>query len=216
MTRVVVFDFDGTLVDSNDIKQRAFHEVARCVPGGVDIIEATLAELPGGTRYQVFAAAAARLCPGDEMATERLAQKFVASYTTLASAGAAACPEVPGATAAMVDLAAGGALLAVNSGTPTDALRDIIDRRRWSGHFRCIYGAPASKVENLGWIATDLHVDSRDMVMVGDRDVDFRAANAFGCAFVALVRPDSDFSEQVPRSLCDLGGLPTLLASLAG
>ena len=103
--------------------------------------------------------------------------------------------------------------MAINSSTPDDALRDIIDRRGWRDRFRSIRGAPASKAENLRRIAADLCVDHKDMVMVGDREADRRAANTVGCGFVALVRSDSDFVGPVAHSLHDLGALPALLAS---
>ena len=210
--RVVVFDFDGTLVDSNAIKRLAFHEVARAYPGGAEIIEEVLAENPDGTRHEVFAAAAGRLRPGDGKAADRLAKDLVAHYAILTGARAADCPEIPGAAAVMAELAARGCLLAINSSTPTDALVDIIERRGWRERFRSIHGAPASKEENLRCIAADLRVGQEDMVMVGDREADRRAASKVGCAFVALVRPDSDFTGPVPHSLHDLGELPALLA----
>jgi phosphoglycolate phosphatase len=213
MARVVVFDFDGTLVDSNAIKRLTFHEVARAYPRGSEIIEDVLAKNPDGTRHEVFAAVAGRLRPGDGEAADRLAKELIARYTTLTGARAADCPEIPGAAAVMAELAARGCLLAINSSTPTDALVGIIERRGWRERFRSIHGAPTSKEENLRRIAADLRIGHKDMVMVGDREADRRAASKVGCAFVALVRPDSDFAGPVPHSLHDLGGLPALLAS---
>ncbi len=211
--RVVVFDFDGTLVDSNALKRAAYGNAAAAIPGGADLVEDILAANPEGTRHDILGALARRLFPDDKATCDRLADELVMRYTALTGRGAANCPEIPGATAAFAALAAEGWILAINSSTPTDALLDILARRGWRDRFRCVYGAPATKVENLRRIATDLGVEEATLVMVGDREADRRAAAAVGCRFVAVVRPDSDFAAPVAHSIRDLTGLPRVLVA---
>ena len=59
MIRCAVFDFDGTLVMSNDIKREGFFAVTAEIAGGRAAMEALLAD-PPGDRYAIFAAFAAR------------------------------------------------------------------------------------------------------------------------------------------------------------
>ena len=53
--RCFVFDFDGTLVDSNHIKRSAFYEAAAHIAGADAVLERIFAEPEPGDRYQVFA-----------------------------------------------------------------------------------------------------------------------------------------------------------------
>ena len=52
------------------------------------------------------------------------------------------------------------------------------------------------------------------MVMVGDREDDRAGAEAFGCAFVGLRRPDSDFRVPPRYAIDTLGDLPGVLSAL--
>ena len=52
--RAFIFDFDGTLVDSNDVKQSAFFAVTAGIAGTASILERILAEPDPGDRYDIF------------------------------------------------------------------------------------------------------------------------------------------------------------------
>jgi len=211
--QVIAFDFDGTLVESNAIKRNAFFETVRDHPAAATVMAHVLDENPEATRHQIFAALGRKMCPHDARAADSLAGDLTQRYTALTYALVASCPEVPGAGAALDDLARRGYELAVNSSTPTEALVDILDRRGWSCRFRSIRGGPATKNENLQHIAAELGFACENILMVGDREIDRRAARRAGCAFVPLVRPDSDFTEPVQHKVVDLAKLPVLLAS---
>lgn len=214
--RVVVFDLDGTLIDSNAIKRTGFEEVAGTVPGGAEIIENILADHSEGTRHQIFSALACRLHPAEPSAAERLAEALVARYTWLTNTRVATCREIPGATATLDALAREGFQLALNSATPTTALAEILTNRGWRLRFASVRGVPPGKAENLLAIAAELGIAQTEMVMVGDREGDRRAAERAGCSFVALLRADSDFTVPLPRRIRELNELPRLLTLLTG
>jgi phosphoglycolate phosphatase-like HAD superfamily hydrolase len=52
------------------------------------------------------------------------------------------------------------------------------------------------------------------MVMVGDQEADLRGAEEFGCQFVGLVRPDSEFGTTPTWRIHHLTELPEMLAVL--
>lgn len=52
-TKVIIFDFDGTLVLSNEIKRDAYFEVARKLMGHTDSLEKCISQT-NGDRRQVF------------------------------------------------------------------------------------------------------------------------------------------------------------------
>lgn len=64
MIRLVLFDFDGTLVDSNFVKERCMRAVVAGLPGGLAALEK--AREIGGNRYKLFAEVARLLDPARE------------------------------------------------------------------------------------------------------------------------------------------------------
>ena len=53
----VVFDFDGTLVESNPIKRGVYFEILAETPGSGPVVETVLRENPGADRRGVLASA---------------------------------------------------------------------------------------------------------------------------------------------------------------
>lgn len=210
--RVVVFDFDGTLVDSNAIKQDAFFEAVKDNATATEIMAEILSEHPDGTRSEIFAALSSRIHPANAKAADELAHALVERYTEITHAQISVCPEIPGATAVLDELIRRGYKLALNSSTPTEALVEIVGRRGWANRFESVEGAPGTKAGNLRRIAAHLGVGCDEAVMVGDREADRSGAAAAGTAFVALIRPDNDFREAVPFQADTLNALPSILA----
>ena len=60
---------------------------------------------------------------------------------------------MPGATETLDELSDKGLLLFINSATPVEPLRRILQLRNWTHFFREVYGVEASKAENLEEIA---------------------------------------------------------------
>lgn len=63
MIRVIAFDFDGTIVDSNSIKRSAFYEVVADIPGAALALDRILISPESGDRHDVFHALDALLRP---------------------------------------------------------------------------------------------------------------------------------------------------------
>ena len=62
MIKVVVFDFDGTLADTNTVKEECLHRTVAGLPDGPTLLET--ARQGGGDRYKVFAEIARRVWHG--------------------------------------------------------------------------------------------------------------------------------------------------------
>jgi phosphoglycolate phosphatase-like HAD superfamily hydrolase len=204
--RCVVFDFDGTLVQSNAIKRRAYFEAASAL-GDIDaIVTAVLAECAGDRGQNLAEIARRAQVAGVEIDTP--VEALVAAYTRYCEEKISICPEVAGADFALRGLARRGLPLFVNSATPTDPLRVLIERRGWTSHFRGIFGAPQGKIDNLRATATHCGVAPAEILMVGDGEDDRTAARAFGCAFAGVVLDEPRFDGEADLVLSDLSGLP--------
>jgi phosphoglycolate phosphatase len=221
MIRGAAFDFDGTLADSNEIKRRAFFEVARSFDPEGEVVREVLDRRPSGDRYHVARALAEEFAPRAAVAgaggVEDLAKSLADAYTEYCERAVSGCDEIPGAAQALARLAARGLPLFVNTATPRDAMLPILKRRGLDRFFDGVYGGPASKLENLREIAEQVGAPPGELLFVGDGEDDRRVAAAFGCIFVGVVPDAGDRFEQLPeRRIPDLVGLPRLVDEISG
>ena len=212
MIRCVAFDFDGTLVDSNEIKRRTFFDVLSDSDPGGSVVAEVLDEIRPGDRFDVMREIARLLIERGIAPTDRgvgeSVRRWVEAYTRRCEEEVSTCPEIPGATGALEWLAGRGIALYLNSATPEEPLLRVLRLRSWDHHFRRIFGGPASKLENLRSICEDAGVAVEELLFVGDGKDDHNTAEAFGCHFAGVVRPGpSRFSVEPQHGIGDLSGL---------
>jgi phosphoglycolate phosphatase len=182
--RCVVFDFDGTLVESNAIKRDTFFEIFDEVAGSREVVELILMENPGADRYTIGPAARAALI--DEGARSLPdPTSLVASYTERCERRVAACPVVPGALEAL-DCLSERYPLYLDSSSPQDTLTRIVELRGWGRYFRAVLGRPADKVANLRALAAREKLTAQQILLVGDGPPDLAASREFECAFLGF------------------------------
>lgn len=182
--RMLVFDFDGTLVDSNRIKQRAF-ETCFAGPEFRDRRAEILSYCAGNhhaPRGEKFRHVVERILgrPYTPEAERRLHDSFERETTE----EIIRAPEIPGASEFLAQ-ARLSHRTAVLSSTPHPILLAILERRGWSGRFDRIQGAPVDKTE---WLR-QLHTKgfSMDQILFfGDSPEDAQAAEKAGCRFLRV------------------------------
>jgi phosphoglycolate phosphatase-like HAD superfamily hydrolase len=215
MIKCVVFDFDGTLVDSNAIKKETFFAIARPWDQSGEVVAEVFERWPVADRYEKTRKIAEglisrKLLPKGSSAQE-WASRLASEYTKECENAIGACAEMPGATRTLDELAEKGLLLFVNSATPVEPLRKILELRDWIHFFRGVYGAEAAKTDNLGKIAVRTGTKPHEIVHVGDQPDDLLATKQFGCHFVAMAahdtRPIAKASSLVVQELRELSGL---------
>ena len=208
MIRCVVFDFDGTLVDSNRIKHQSFLEIAKEFEDG-SLMAGILGREDAGDRYWVFEQFASALSVKVD------AIELADRYTQLCEKMITEAPEIVGASDALVCLGEEGKLLYINSATPIEPLAKLIRLRRMGHWFSGIYGAPKGKSENLEAIIAECGVQTSEVLMVGDNESDRAAAEQIRCHFVGIRNNENNFLKRPFHLIDNLRILPTYVSDMA-
>ena len=185
MIRVVAFDFDGTLVDSNAVKEDCMRKVVAGLDGGAEALRGALAL--GGDRYRVFAEVASRLDPGGApAAVSARGRALAAAYTECCARAIKAVQERRGGRPVLAALRRHGLRLWIASAPPA---RDLAPILRHRGLIQLLHGAlggPASKADNLRTIMRTERAKPAETLFVGDSGDDQAAARQLGLWFVAI------------------------------
>ena len=208
----VLFDFDGVVLESADLKTEAFRLLFADHPDHLEAILALHQRHAGLSRLVKFEMIHRDILGRPLPAAERddLARRFA----ELVVEQVLACPMVAGAETVLRTLAP-RLPLAVVSGTPETELREIVARRGLTPYFRGVHGSPRGKTGIIADLLARHGWRPERVVMVGDAIADHEAAAAHGLAFVGRVpagRP-SPFPAGT-RLVADMTTLARAVASL--
>lgn len=184
--RAVVCDFDGTLVDSNGIKRRAFEA---CFPEEMAARAAILAYCGANhhtPRSEKFRHVYEEIL--GQPYTPAVAAELEAQFDAATTPQIIGAAEIPGAKRFLQGLHR-HRLTAALSSTPQEVLRRILAGRGWLAHFDWIRGAPVQKAVWLRTFREDRGYRKMDVLMFGDTQEDALAAREAGCGFI-MVGPE--------------------------
>ncbi|MBW2504361.1 MAG: HAD family hydrolase [Deltaproteobacteria bacterium] len=221
MIKCVVFDFDGTLVDSNTIKRQTFFEIVQAWdPSGATVAE-VLDRWPAANRYEKTRRIAESLISRNLLSSDSTLDEWsmllANDYTETCESAIASCPAMPGADQVLAELTSMELCLFVNSATPVKPLQRLLSLRKWDDVFLEVYGAESGKADNLQSIAKKTGAKADEIVHVGDQLDDQLGAETFGCHFVAMLvnRAVSSITD-TSLIIKDLRDLPPLLRRISG
>ncbi|MBI2372802.1 MAG: HAD family hydrolase [Deltaproteobacteria bacterium] len=208
--KVVVFDFDGVILESADIKTEAFVELFSGRPEHLDAIRRHHLANLGVSRFKKFEFIYRELYrePFDDQVSERLG----AAFSNLVLTKVLSAPFVPGAISALDDLL-GVVRLYVASGTPETELRHIVERRGLDRYFLAVHGSPKEKTTAIEETLAETGAAKEELVFVGDGESDYRAAESTGVRFIARDTPEvhDEWVKAGVERISDLRELPRAL-----
>jgi phosphoglycolate phosphatase-like HAD superfamily hydrolase len=196
---LIVFDFDGTICQSEDVKTDAFYQLYldEHGPEFAAAVRAYHLEYAGVSRYDKI-----RYYEEEMLAhpcTEERMREVADRFGDIVRDKVIASPLVPG-VATFFDRHRGVVPMLVASATPTEELRHIVTARGIEQWFDEVQGSPAKKGEIIARYLKERAVPAERAVMVGDQISDIDAAGFAGVHFVAY-RPAGKerlFDETVP------------------
>ena len=176
----VVFDFDGTLVDTNTVKRDAFFTIAAETKGGLAAMRRLYGQVKGD-RFELWRAWVQELSLPDSTQKELSRQ-----YTELVDPLVANAAEMRDASMLLAALREARKTVFLSSATPRDNLVPIIRARGWMPFFEEIFGYPSTKVETLKTKVLPRFKSASRIAVVGDGLDDRKSALLTGCHFVPV------------------------------
>ena len=210
LLKAIALDFDGVILESVDLKTRAFRALFKDYPRHLDRIVKLHVENGGLSRYEKFAVIYRDYLnqPLTELEKARLGREF----SQFIEHEILTCSYVQGALE-FIKLESEHLPLFLVSGTPETELRAIARKRKLESYFRSVCGSPRSKDVLLHAILADNGWRSSEVVFVGDSMTDFRAAQSVGMPFIGRVPNGAanPFPDSVKRVVADLKELTACL-----
>jgi len=182
----IIFDFDGVLVESVEVKTRAF--AALYAQHGEEVVTRVKDYhlLHGGiSRFDKFRYFQTEILRGPALDDKAVAE-MAHAFSALVVDGVVRAPMVAGAQD-FLDNCRGRFPLFIVSGTPTAELDDILGQRGLREYFQAIYGSPKSKSRLISELLHDHTLLADRAVMIGDAVADYEGAVSNSVGFLGRV-----------------------------
>ena len=195
---VIIFDCDGVIFDSNNLKTSAFRSVPLQMGFPDSIVNNFVEEHKkqgGVSRYVKFRRFITHHL--QQQFDDVLYEKLLSSYADCCIALYKKASLTPGA----IDFfEKSNARHYVASGGDEEELRKVFDSRGYTKYFINIYGSPKPKGECVK-IVVSREVTSKNTVLIGDSVSDFEAARENGIDFIFMSHFSENKDELIKLSL---------------
>lgn len=180
----VVFDCDGVVLQSNQVKSNAFAAALDGEPAEAVAAFVAYHKAHGGiSRYQKFAHYFEHMQPREH--AKAATQQALEKYAAIVQNELLHCPLIPAVEQYLQQLNQAGIPCAINSGGDEQELHGVFATRGLTPYFQHIFGSPTGKQENMQRLKA-LGFMQGAGVMFGDSKSDWLAAQAFGLDFVFI------------------------------
>ena len=181
MIKAIIFDFDGVILESADIKTETFRELFKEYPQKTKAI----------VRYHLFNAGISRYVKFRHISEHILKKELSKSeeielgkrFSQIALEKVLAAPFVAGARE-FLDRGKSRYQFFIASGTPEEELHNIVRARGLQGYFKEIHGSPKEKSDIIEGIIRRSQFKKKEVVYIGDAESDRIAAKQSGVVFV--------------------------------
>lgn len=185
MIKAIIFDFDGVIVESMDIKTNAFARLFS--REGDDVVRKVIEyhlNNGGVSRYDKF-----RYIYREILKRPLIDKEFFTlcdRFSELVADRVANAPFVKGARVFLEKYSSQYKCFMVTA-TPQKEIEDILRKKDIARYFLQVYGAPTSKAEAVKRILEKEELKTRDAVYIGDAMSDYKAAGDNSVGFIAKV-----------------------------
>ena len=204
MIKAIIFDFDGVLAESAEIKTWAFKKLFEKFPEEAKILDEYHQNNMGISRYVKFRYFYEEIL--GETYSDEIEKELSDRFSELVFNAVLAAPAVKGATEFLMDNYRTLNFF-IASGTPEEELVDIVNRRNLTKYFKGVYGTPRTKDVITESILNEYGYSPEEIVFVGDASSDRRSADKTGTHFVARITGDDSPLHDCEVKIDDLSEL---------
>ena len=215
MIKTIIFDFDGVIVESIDIKTEAFREMFKEYPKEQRDAFLDYHINNGGISRQRKITYFYQNILKQPLSPQKL-DELCDQFHHLVMERVIASPFVAGAKE-LLDKGKGRYRMYVVSGTPQEEMRVIVFRRGLKDYFVDVFGSPDTKGDVAKRILKQEQCLPRESVFIGDSINDLAAAKEAGVPFVGRAHvPDEGWlkDKYIFTVVKDLTGLQNIIEEL--
>ncbi len=191
MIKSIIFDFDGVICDSVDIKTYAFQKIYSKY--GKSIQEEAVKfhkTNMGVSRYDKFKIIHKKFIDIDLKPTEL--EDLSKIFSNIVFSEIIKCNYIPGILN-FLEKYYNKIHFFISSATPELELIQIIKARKIEKYFEKIYGSPATKIDHIKKIIRLYQFDNKDIIYIGDSKSDKIAAESSDVRFVGIINKYEKF-----------------------
>ena len=183
--KVVVFDFDGTLVPSNIFKKELYYELLREKSSKEAIHKIVDSSYGSCSRKEIFSRISSNLSL--DLDVENMLDMYNNEYKNYLLQ----VKPMEGFSMLFDYLQSSSIKSCINTANDEKEMKSLISSKNWQSYFELILGSPRTKVENLKKIMQVCSAKKEEICFIGDSEEDLQAALSINIAFFAFDSPDS-------------------------
>ena len=210
MTKAIIFDFDGVIVESVDIKTKAFARLFE--QEGREVVEKVVdyhLKNGGMSRFDKFRYYYKEIL--NRPLPEQKFEELCNSFSELVMEEVVNAPYVKGSKE-FLDKYYNVYPCFVATGTPQEEIDEIIKQRGMIHYFKKVFGAPKKKDVIVRDIINGYSLNPYEVIYVGDAMSDYQAAYENSVRFIARIHDnESIFKEVECIKIMDLTGLGRII-----
>ena len=180
--KAIIFDFDGVISESVEIKTEAFRDMYTLYGKEVSdkVVDHHLKN-GGMSRFEKIPFYH-RSFLGKDLSKSQIVD-LSNKFSNLVIKKVAECPLVKGSLS-LLSLLYREKLLFISTGTPEKEINQILKKRKLNKYFIEILGSPSSKEDHIKTILRKYKLKKTDILFIGDAETDMKAAETFHINFI--------------------------------
>ena len=196
--KAAIFDWDGTITDSNNIKTEAFVELFQSAcPQAAGYIREYQQNRGGTSRFEKFRHYIRHFFHREASAAEL--EDFGRRYAALCRPKLLNAPFIPGAVETLRKLSLEKIPVFIVTGSPATEIRELAATRNLLPLIHHIYGSPPTKDVLLAVLLAENRLVPEETVFFGDAPADCEAARINQIPFIGIC-PDGKTSPFPPHT----------------
>jgi phosphoglycolate phosphatase-like HAD superfamily hydrolase len=212
MIKAIIFDLDGVIIESAEIKTKAFELLFADHPDDVEKIVEYHKINAGLSRYIKFRHFYEKIL-GQELSSQKETE-LGGRFSQIVLDEILKAPLVPGVIE-FLERNKMSYYFFIASGTPQEELDNIVTHRKLNHFFREIYGSPKPKDEIIEDILSRYSLKREEAAFIGDAESDRDSAGRVGILFIARIVPGDNHLKDCRWKIDDLTGLDIILNTMS-